>query len=80
MGISYISVPSGTLTAGSTLPLKVVSSKSFRPQTITWYMDGVKIDGDSVTLTAGKHVIRAKLEYNDSDNTEDKLEVRINVQ
>ena len=80
MGFSYINIPSGTLTAGSTMPLKIESSKSFRPQKITWYMDGVQIDGDSVTLTAGKHVVCAKLEYFDDVKTEDKLEVRINVQ
>ena len=82
LGVSYIQVPSGTLTAGSSFPLKLVSSKSAKPTGITWYFDGVQTSADSVTLTSGKHIIKAKFKVQDiyGAETEHVLEVRIEVQ
>lgn len=82
LGVSYIQVPSGTLTAGSNFPLKLVSSKSAKPINITWYFDGAQTGADSVTLTSGKHIIKAKFQVKDvyGVETDHVLEVRIEVQ
>lgn len=78
MGISYISIPEGTLTAGSTLQLRLVTSKSRRPTNVYWNYDRAASEESSVVLASGKHVIQAILYY--EDGTWDTVEARINVQ
>ena len=79
MGISYIDLPTGTLTAGTTMPLKLVVSKASKPESVQWYFDGAAVSGSSVTLTSGKHVIKVRYEL-PTDTVSMQLEARINVQ
>ena len=77
-GICYIDLPS-TLSAGNSLPLKLVYSKANKPGNIVWSYDGATVNGESVTLTAGSHTITAKYE-DASDGSIKKVEARIDVQ
>ena len=63
MGICYIELPT-TLTAGNSLPLKLVYSKASMPYEVEWYYDGAKIDSQYVSLESGKHTLRASLKFN----------------
>ena len=77
MGISYITPPTGELKAGAVFPLSLQLSQSRKPTSVEWYLDKAKVDGSSVTLTAGAHIVQAVLRF--SDGAEDKLELRLDV-
>ena len=64
MGLCYIDMPA-TLTAGNSLPLKLVYSKAKMPYEVEWYYDGAKIDSQYVSLVSGKHTLRATLKFSD---------------
>lgn len=77
MGISYIALPTTQLKAGDTFQLELVRSESRNPSSVAWYCDFVKLDGTSVKLSAGTHVIQALLSFEDGDK--DMLELRLDV-
>ena len=76
LGLCYIDIPS-SLTAGSTLEFKLVNSKSRVPYEVNWEYDGKSQSGSSVTLTSGKHTIKARLSF--WDYSIDTVEATINV-
>lgn len=78
MGISYIDIPASGLKAGDSLPLKLVQSKARVISETAWYMDGRRCNGDSVTLTSGKHRITVEITYHDGQD--DIVEKIINVE
>ena len=78
MGFSYIELPATPLVAGAVFPLKLVSSVSNKPVSVNWYCDDARVDGDSVTLSAGTHIIQARLQY--KDGSSDVVELRLDIQ
>lgn len=78
MGLCYIDMPT-TLTAGTSLPLKLVYSKANMPYEVEWYYDGAKIDSQYVTLESGKHTLRATLKYS-GDKQGYSVDVKFTVQ
>lgn len=78
LGISYIDLPSGTLSSGQKLPLKLVTSPSEKIAATSWFYDGMPVEGESLVLTAGKHVLMVRMQY--ADGREDKVESQIVVQ
>lgn len=77
LGISYIDLPSRDLKSGETLPLTLVTSPSEKPKEVKWFFDGYPVEGESITLSAGTHVITVRLQYN--DGKKDQLETQIVV-
>ena len=60
--MSYINDPNaGVYSAGDEFVLELVPSTVDAPTATTWYYDGAPAGGSSVTLTAGSHVIEARL-------------------
>lgn len=78
LGISYIDLPSGTLTSGQRLPLKLVTSPSEKITSTTWFYDGIPVESESIVLSAGNHILMVRLQY--ADGREDKVESQIVVQ
>ncbi len=78
LGISYIDLPSGTLSNGQKLPLKLVSSPAAKPSGVQWFYDGMPVEGESLVLTAGTHILMVRMQY--ADGREDKVESQIVVQ
>ena len=78
LGISYIDLPSGTLSSGQKLPLKLVSSPAAKPSGVQWFYDGMPVEGESLVLTAGPHILMVRMQY--ADGREDKVESQIVVQ
>ena len=78
LGYPYIQMPAHTLTAGDIFPLKVVSSRSRPVDHISWKMDGTALDTDSVTLSAGEHLLQATVTYLNGE-APDSLELSLNV-
>lgn len=78
LGISYIDLPSGTLSGGQKLPLKLVSSPAAKPSDVKWFYDGMPVEGESLVLTAGTHILMVRMQY--ADGREDKVESQIVVQ
>ena len=77
LGISYIDIPSRELKSGETLPLVLLTSPSEKPREIKWFYDGFPVEGESISLSAGHHVIMLRLQYN--DGKKDQLETQIIV-
>lgn len=78
MGISYIDLPTGTLFSGQSLPLKLVSSPAAKPTDVKWFYDGQPVEGESLVLTAGTHILTARLKH--ASGWEDRIESQIVVQ
>ncbi len=78
LGISYIDLPSDTLSSGQELPLKLVSSPVAKPFDVKWFYDDMPVEGESLVLTAGTHILMARLKY--ADGREDKVESQVVVQ
>ena len=81
-GISYIEVPSGQIHAGDIIPLKLVKSPTGEIDRLQWYVDGESVDGDSVQLSAGEHIIRVQIlyrNYTGSGLESDTVELSITV-
>lgn len=75
-GINVISNPgNGTYSAGSEFELKLVESNN-PPKTVKWLFDGENASG-TVTLSTGKHTVKALLTY--SDGTTETIELEISV-
>ena len=51
----------GEYAAGSTFNLKLKESEVRPAQSVSWTFDGSSVSGSSVTLTAGKHVVEARI-------------------
>lgn len=49
-------------TAGTKMDLSIRTPSGYVYQSIAWYMDGKAVEGASVTLTSGSHVIEAAIE------------------
>ena len=58
MNLCYIVKPA-SITAGSSLPLKLEGAPS--GSTVKWFLDDVEVSGSSVTLAAGKHLVEARV-------------------
>ena len=78
LGINYIDLPSGTLSSGQRLSLKLVSSPAAKPTDVKWFYDGQPVEGESLVLTAGTHILTARLKY--ASGWEDRIESQIDVQ
>ena len=78
LGISYIDLPSGTLSSEQHLPLKLVSSPAAKPSSVQWFFDGMPVEGESVVLSAGNHILTVRLQF--ADGREEKVESQIVVQ
>lgn len=76
LGLCYINIPE-TLTAGQTLNLKTVNSRTRTPVETWWYIDGKQQSSTSVILTNGNHTIKAELSF--MDGTRDTVEATITV-
>jgi len=80
MGFSYIDIPADlSLTAGTVLPLRLVTGKGLTVNVLTWLLDGNIITEDSITLTGGTHSLRAVIVYNENNYSE-SIEVELEVQ
>ncbi len=78
LGISYIDLPSGTLSSGQQLPLKLVMSPAAKASVVSWFYDGQLVEGESLVLTAGTHTLTARLKF--TSGREEKVESQIVVQ
>lgn len=74
-GINAIANPGeGLYAAGEPFALSLTES-SDPPASVAWYLDGVPVQGESVVLTEGDHVIKAVLTY--GDGTTETLEQKV---
>ncbi|MBO4341393.1 MAG: M6 family metalloprotease domain-containing protein [Bacteroidales bacterium] len=64
LGFACISIDSNPK-AGSTITPKLLPAKDDAPSKVIWYYDGVPQQGSAVVLQAGKHVLKAGLQYPD---------------
>ena len=69
----------GNYTAGSQLQLALLvpSASTYKYNSITWYMDGDVVEGTSVTLTSGQHLIEAVVEISAEKRDIVTLEVKV---
>ena len=77
MGYASIDPGKGNWHAGDTYPLRIREARGMLPQQVTWRMDGEAVDGNSVTLETGWHLIEATVKY--SESREEVLRTKINV-
>ena len=77
LGINYIDIPSGTLSSGNNLPLRLVTSPSEKPSEVQWFYDGYPVEESHVVLSAGTHTLTARLLY--SDGRKELVETQITV-
>ena len=68
LGLCYIDIPE-TITAGQTLVLKTVNSKTRTPYETMWYVDNKEQNSTSVSLAKGTHTIKAVLYFMDGQDT-----------
>lgn len=79
MNYPYIANPGkGTYTAGEPFELALVLPKDYTTESVSWYVDGVAVEGPSVTLAAGTHQIEAWVTI--GDNKRDVVTLDIKVQ
>lgn len=77
--MSYIYDPNnGVYSAGDVLDLLLVPSTVDAPTATTWYYDGEAFGGSSITLTAGSHVIEARLTLASGATQAVELELDVN--
>ena len=82
LGISFIKRPSTSLHAGQSFKLELERSRNNVIDSLKWSLDGQEIDGDTIILTAGEHVIKADILYHDytgGSAMSDSVEMTINV-
>ncbi len=61
-GLDFPYIPStGNYTAGQSFPLSLELPDSYVATAIAWTLDGASVSGESITLTAGSHVIEAEV-------------------
>ena len=66
LGFNHIANPgNGTYAAGSRFDLALVRYEDDLPSSVSWVFDGLAVQADSVTLTAGNHTVEAHLSYPD---------------
>ena len=68
LGFNTIAAPS-SLHAGDSFPLSIVAAPGNEPASVKWYLDGAPASGTTLTLTGGKHTVKASQVF--SDRTED---------
>ena len=68
LGLCYIDIPE-TITAGQTLVLKTVNSKTRTPYETRWYVDNIEQNSTSVSLAKGTYTIKAELYFMDGQDT-----------
>lgn len=79
MGFNSIADPKGgQYKAGDSFAFNLDTAKENKPAKVEWYWDGAKQSGTSVTVTAGKHTVMAKLFYSSADTEEITLEITAN--
>lgn len=77
-GINAIANPGrGIYKAGGEFALEILESNR-PPKSVAWSLDDKAVSGTSVKLTAGEHVIKAKLTF--SDGTTETLEQKVKAQ
>ncbi|MBR4808669.1 MAG: M6 family metalloprotease domain-containing protein [Bacteroidales bacterium] len=77
--MSYIYDPNaGVYSAGDPFELTLVPSTVDVPTSTAWYYDGVLVDTPTVTLTAGEHVIEARLTLTSGATQTVELELDVN--
>lgn len=77
--MSYIYDPNnGVYSAGDVFELTLVPSTVDAPTATEWYYDGAAAGGTSVTLTAGEHVIEARLTLTSGATQTVELELDVN--
>ena len=75
LGFNTLAEP-GNLHAGDVLPLEIVVAPGNEPQSVKWYFDNAPVSEPQVTLTSGKHTVKAVQAF--PDRTEE-LFLELNV-
>ena len=79
IGFSSIANPkNGKYSAGDKFELSLLAAYDNAPTSVEWYWDGTKQSGTSVTVTAGKHTVLAKLTYANAETEDITLEITAN--
>ena len=79
MGFNSIDNPKeGAYSAGDTFTFNLLESYHNKPSSVVWYFDGAEQSAGTVTLTAGKHTVAAKLVYSDGSAEDITLELNVN--
>ena len=61
-GLDFPYIPSaGNYTAGQSFPLSLELPDGYVATAVAWTLDGASVSGESITLTAGFHVIEAEV-------------------
>ena len=61
-GLDFPYIPSaGNYTAGQSFPLSLELPDGYVATAVAWTLDGASVSGESITLTAGSHVIEAEV-------------------
>lgn len=68
----------GSYTAGDRFTFELIEAEGRHPETVAWYFDGESVQADSVSLTAGEHVVEARLTY--ADGRYEMLTLEITVE
>lgn len=77
--MSYINDPNaGVYSAGDEFVLELIPSTVDAPTATAWYVDGAAVGTPSVTLTAGTHVIEARLTLTSGATQTVELELDVN--
>nr|MCR5758892.1 hypothetical protein [Bacteroidales bacterium] len=77
--MSYINDPNaGVYSAGDEFVLELIPSTVDAPTSTAWYVDGAAVGTPSVTLTAGSHVIEARLTLTSGATQTVELELDVN--
>ena len=63
LGYFYISPGKGNWQEGDTFKLELVSPVNGPQPEVSWYYDGVKVQGGNLTLETGYHILEVVLEY-----------------
>ena len=82
MGFHSIDPGKGSYKAGDsfTFKLRLSEKAACQPQNVSWTFDGEPVSADSVTLTAGTHVVRAILSYSGFIAEKEILEMELQAQ
>ena len=66
LGFNHIANPGeGSYKAGDRFALTLVRYEDDAPSAVAWTFDGMAVQADSVSLTAGTHTVEARLTYPD---------------
>lgn len=63
--------------AGDTFTFRLLEAKDATIQSTEWLYDGTKTTNPSVKLSAGKHVVTARIHYHDGSQEELTLELNV---